>query len=62
MKLSSLDKYNDIVIQMHDNPDADAIGSGFALYDYFKSKGKKIRLIYGGSFEVKKYSSDDKGA
>ena len=38
MKLSSLCKYNDIVIQMHDNPDADAMGSGFALYKYFKSK------------------------
>lgn len=54
MKLSSLCKYNDIVIQMHDNPDADAMGSGFALYKYFKSKEKNVRLIYGGFSEVKK--------
>lgn len=32
MKLSSLDKYGEIVIQMHDNPDADAVGSGYAVY------------------------------
>ena len=31
MKLSTLDKFNEIVIQMHDNPDADAVGSGFFL-------------------------------
>ena len=31
MKLSDLDKYEDIVIQMHDNPDADAVGSGYSL-------------------------------
>lgn len=54
MKLGSLEKYNNIVIQMHDNPDADAVGSGFALYKYFKSKGKNVRLIYGGSFQIKK--------
>ena len=52
MKLGTLEKYNNIVIQMHDNPDADAMGSGYALYVYFKSKGKNVRLIYGGS---KKY-------
>ena len=28
MKLSNLNKYNEIVIQMHNNPDADAVGSG----------------------------------
>lgn len=54
MKLRDLEKYNDIVIQLHDNPDADAIGSGFAIYKYFESKGKKVRLIYGGSFKITK--------
>lgn len=48
MKLSDLLKYNQIVIQAHDNPDADAVGSGFALYSYFKSKGKSARLVYSG--------------
>lgn len=54
MKLSNLEKYNEIVIQMHDNPDADAVGSGYALYRYFESKGKKTRLIYGGREKIKK--------
>ena len=54
MRLSSLEKYNNIVIQMHDNPDADAVGSGYALYRYFESKGKAVRLIYGGKMKIKK--------
>lgn len=54
MKLSTLDKFNEIVIQMHDNPDADAVGSGYALYRYFKDKGKQVRLIYGGRNEITK--------
>ena len=36
MKLANLDCFNEIVIQMHDNPDADAVGSGYALYRYFE--------------------------
>lgn len=54
MKLSTLDNYNDIVIQMHDNPDADAIGSGYSLYKYFIAKGKKVRLVYGGNYKITK--------
>lgn len=54
MKLSNLEKYNDIVIQMHNNPDADAVGSGYALYKYFQSQGKKVRLVYGGFSKITK--------
>lgn len=54
MKLSQLEKYNNIVIQIHDNPDADALGSGFSMYNYFKSLGKNVRLIYSGRNEIKK--------
>ena len=54
MKLSTLDKFNEIVIQMHDNPDADALGSGYALYRYFKDKGKQVRIIYGGINKITK--------
>ena len=53
MKLSSLDKYQEIVIQMHDNPDADAIGSGYSLYKYFESKGKKY-VLFMGKFKITK--------
>ncbi len=52
MKLSSLLDYNNIVIQCHDNPDADAICSGYVLYRYFKAHGKMVRFIYSGNFEI----------
>lgn len=54
MKLSHLDKFTQIVIQIHDNPDADAIGSGYAIYKFFLQKGKNVRLIYGGENEMSK--------
>lgn len=54
MKLVDLDKYNNIVIQVHDSPDADAVGSGYAIYKYFESKGKTVRLVYGGKFDINK--------
>lgn len=54
MKLSELLQFNDIVIQCHDNPDADALASGFAAYTYLKSKGKVPRLVYGGRFPLQK--------
>ena len=54
MKLSDLLKFDSIVIQCHDNPDADAIGSGFALYSYFRDKGKNVRFIYSGKKTISK--------
>ncbi len=54
MKLCSLDRFNDIVIQIHDNPDADAVGSGYAIYRYLTEKGKSVRLVYGGRFAISK--------
>lgn len=48
MKLHELLKYNDIVIQCHDNPDADALASGFAMYYYLTIMGKKPQFIYRG--------------
>ena len=46
--LGRLLQYDDIVIQGHDSPDADAIASAYGLYLFFKDKGKKVRMIYGG--------------
>ena len=54
MHLKELLKYEQIVIQCHDNPDADAIGSGFALYTFFKEEGKKVRLVYSGKAKITK--------
>lgn len=48
MKLSDLLQYDDIVIQCHDNPDADALASGFGVYQYLKQNGKNPRFVYGG--------------
>lgn len=54
MRLVELEKYSPITIQCHDNPDADAIGAGFGLYTYFKSKGKEVSLIYSGKNRIHK--------
>ena len=54
MILDEILKYDNIVIQAHDNPDADAICSGYVLYKYFKSHEKKVRFIYSGNFEISK--------
>ncbi len=54
MKLSELLDFNEIVIQSHDNPDADAIASGYALYCFFKERGKNVRHIYSGNFKISK--------
>ncbi len=54
MRLSELLKFNEIVIQCHDNPDADALASGYALYTYLESKGKQVSLIYGGKNRIRK--------
>lgn len=54
MKLADLLKYNKIHIQCHDNPDADTIASGFALYKYFLDHGKEAVLFYSGKFMIHK--------
>ena len=54
MRLSDILKYNDIVIQCHDNPDADALASGFALYTFLKANGKSPEFIYRGNNPIKK--------
>lgn len=54
MKLQDLLQFEEIVVQCHDNPDADAIASGFGLYLYCKEHGKKVSLIYGGNNVIRK--------
>lgn len=43
-----------IVIQCHDNPDADALASGFALYKFYKSYGIDVEFIYSGPNKMTK--------
>lgn len=52
--LGDLLEYPQIVIQCHNNPDADTLASGYALYTYLKSMTKAVRLIYSGPFEINK--------
>lgn len=54
MFLNDLLQYDDITIQCHDFPDADAIASGWALYEFFKDAGKNVQLIYSGSRVITK--------
>ncbi|MCM1272187.1 MAG: DHH family phosphoesterase [Clostridium sp.] len=54
MKLRELEQYNPITIQCHDNPDADALASGYGLYCYFRDKGKQVSLVYSGRNEISK--------
>lgn len=54
MRLKELLHYNKIYIQCHDNPDADSIASGYALYQYFMDMGKSVSLFYSGKFQIQK--------
>lgn len=54
MKLNELLCFENVTIQCHDFPDADAIASGFALYTYFTKMGKNAKLVYSGSREITK--------
>lgn len=54
VKLSDLCKYDNIVIQCHDNPDPDTVSCGFALFWYFEKLGRKARLIYSGRNKITK--------
>lgn len=50
----TIESYDRITIQCHDNPDADSIASGYGLYTYYASRNKKVRLIYSGRFLIQK--------
>lgn len=54
MKLADLCNYDKIYIQTHDNPDADAIASGFGLYTFFKARGKEVTFFYSGTNLISK--------
>lgn len=54
MNLKTLLQFDRIVIQCHNDPDADAIASGFGIWTYLQANGKQARLIYGGRNPVRK--------
>lgn len=54
MDLFSLSEHKNIFIQCRELPDADIIGSAFALQQYFKSVGVNSKIVYGGKAEITK--------
>jgi phosphoglycolate phosphatase len=56
MRLNELLNYSNIVIQCHDVPDADAICSGYGIWEYLRGMGKTALLVYGGFAAVTKPS------
>ncbi len=55
MRIKELLDFDEVVIQCHDNPDADSLASALGVYKYLKDNGKKdLRIIYGGKFLIKK--------
>ena len=54
LRLKDFLRYENIVIQCHDNLDADALASGFALCRYFEKNNKQARFVYGGRNTVSK--------
>ena len=54
MKLKDLLKYDNVVIQCHDDPDADALASGYAVKWFFTQNGKDARFIYRGRNAIHK--------
>lgn len=54
LELKQFLNYENIIVQCHNNPDADAIASGFAVLWYLRSNGKQARFVYGGEYQIKK--------
>lgn len=54
MRLSELNNHSSVVIQCHDNPDADALASGWGVYTYCQKNNIPARFIYGGKFPLQK--------
>ena len=54
LKLSQLLQFDNIIIQCHNNPDADALASGFAVFKYLKTNGKNVKFVYGGNLKYPK--------
>ena len=53
--LDKISTYNRITIQCHDNPDPDAIASGFALYRYLTGRThSEVSIVYSGMNSITK--------
>lgn len=52
--LAKLLDYDNVVIQCHDYPDADALAASFAVYTFLKHKGKEPKITYSGRAQITK--------
>lgn len=53
-KLSQLAGFDAVVLQCHDNPDADTVASAFALSSYFSERDVHVRMVYSGFHQMTK--------
>jgi len=56
MNLSDLSEHKNIVLQMHNIPDADTISSAYVLQKFFERNGCRAKMIYGGPAKITKPS------
>jgi phosphoglycolate phosphatase len=56
MKLSELAVHKNIVLQMHNIPDADTVSCAYVLQKYFEQHNCKAKIIYGGKMKITKPS------
>jgi phosphoglycolate phosphatase len=54
LTLNTLPEHDSVILQCHDNPDADTIASAYALYRYFTSLGEPVKMVYGGWNSIQK--------
>ena len=52
--LNEITKFDNVVIQCHDNPDADALASAYALSRFLKGHEKDSEIIYSGYAPISK--------
>lgn len=52
--LKDLPRFNQIILQCHDNPDADTMACVLALGRYFDQRRVPVRMVYGGFNRVTK--------
>jgi len=56
MKLSELTAYKNIVLQVHNIPDADAVSCAYVLQKYFERFNRSAKIIYSGGIKITKPS------
>jgi phosphoglycolate phosphatase len=54
LTLNTLPGHGGVILQCHDNPDADTIASAYALYRYFTSLDEPVKMVYGGWNSIQK--------